>query len=463
VVIEREGRRRPDGGQPAERGPVLERVRQGLRPSGPCPNNASVEPHPIRVVVTDDRQRNRLTVFFRLILAIPHFIWLLLWSIAAFFAAIVNWVATLVGGISPRGLHNFLAAYVRYATHFYAYLYLAANPYPSFDGSPGYPVDVEIDEPAPQNRWKVAFRLLLALPALVLAAVLAGNGWGGGGGRQQDEGYGWSGSAGVAVTIAILAWFAILARGHMPRGFREFQVYGLRFGAQAWGYLLLLTDRYPDANPAEPGPVEAPPRHPVTLRLTDDGARSRLTVFFRLLLALPHLVWLFLWAALLFLLAIPVWIITLVLGRLPAGLQRFYSAFVRYAAHVGGFLYLVANPFPGFTGTPGYPIDLEIDPPERQNRWVIGFRILLAIPAFLVSSALSGALTIVAIFGWFVSLALGRMPLGLRNLGAYAIRYSGQLYAYLLFLTDRYPDSGPVQRRPEDDAVQPEPEVAPAS
>ena len=30
--------------------------------------------HPIGLIVTDDLHRNRLTVFFRLLLAIPHFI-----------------------------------------------------------------------------------------------------------------------------------------------------------------------------------------------------------------------------------------------------------------------------------------------------------------------------------------------------------------------------------------------------
>ena len=37
--------------------------------------------HPVQVVVEDDLQRSRLTVFFRLLLAIPHFIWFVLWSI----------------------------------------------------------------------------------------------------------------------------------------------------------------------------------------------------------------------------------------------------------------------------------------------------------------------------------------------------------------------------------------------
>jgi Domain of unknown function (DUF4389) len=427
-----------------------------------------VEPHPIRVVVTDDLRRNRLTVFFRLLLAIPHFIWLFLWTIAAFFAAIVNWFATLVRGISPRGLHNFLGAYVRYATQFYAYLYLAANPYPSFDGSPGYPVECEIDGPAPQNRWKTLFRGLLALPALLLAATLAGFGaGGGGGGGQRQDGdatyYGSFSAMGVAVTVALLAWFACLVLGRMPRGFRDLQAYTLRYAAQAWAYVFLLTDRYPDANPETPTPPEPPPPHPVRLGLTDDGQRSRLTVFFRLLLVLPHLVWLVLWSIAVFFASIVAWFAALALGRLPLAFHRFFAAYIRYVAHVIAFVSLVANPFPGFTGEPGYPLDIELDPPERQSRWTIGFRLLLAFPAFMVSAALTGALSLVAIFGWFVSLALGRMPIGLRNLGAYTIRYGAQLDAYSLLVTGRYPDSGPLQRRPEDDEAVLEPEVAPAS
>ena len=37
----------------------------------------------------------------------------------------------------------------------------------------------------------------------------------------------------------------------------------------------------------------------------------------------------------------------------------------------------------------------------------------------------------------------GEMPVGLRNLGVFALRYNGQLFAYLALLTDRYPFGGP--------------------
>ena len=68
---------------------------------------------------------------------------------------------------------------------------------------------------------------------------------------------------------------------------------------------------------------------------------------------------------------------------------------------------------------------------------------MLALPALVVVGGLWGALFVAAVLAWFVALALGRMPDGLRNLGAYVLRYDAQLHAYLFVLTARYPDAGP--------------------
>ena len=114
-------------------------------------------------------------------LAIPHYIWIFLWSIGAAVVAIINWFATLITGQSLQGLHNFLSAYVRYVTHFYSYLLLAANPYPGFTGEPNsYPIHVEIDAPARQRTMPD----LPALPAFVLASTLVGSCPGEGRGRR---------------------------------------------------------------------------------------------------------------------------------------------------------------------------------------------------------------------------------------------------------------------------------------
>jgi Domain of unknown function (DUF4389) len=431
------------------------------------------ELHPIRMVVTDDLERSRLTVFFRLLLAIPLFIWFGLWSIAAFFIAIINWFVTLIQGHAPQSLHDFFSSYVRFATHLHAYMLLAANPYPGFTGQPGYPVDVEIDPPAPQARWKTLFRGFLAIPALILSGTLVGVGTGGpswgGSDNDQSGGGGWgyvASSVSAFATVSFLAWFVCLVRARMPNGIRDLFAYGLRYSAQAWGYLFLLTDRYPNADPElPPADLPAAPRA-VTLRLEDDLRRSRLTVFFRFLLFLPHLVWLLFWSVAAWLVAIASWFATLATGRPPAPLHRFLSAYVRYVTQVYAYLFLVANPFPGFVGAPHtYPLEIEIDGPERQPRWKTALRLLLAIPAFVISSTLNAALFLVGLFGWFVGLALGRMPLGLRNLGAWALRYEAETYAYLFLLTETYPYSGPWEfapprPTPPPEEPGPEPEAA---
>jgi hypothetical protein len=423
-------------------------------------HNRVVSSHPIRLTVADDLRRSRLTVFFRLLLAIPHIVWFVLWSIAAAVAAIINWFATLITGTPPHSLHRFLTAYLRYGTHVTSYLFLAANPFPGFTGAPGsYPIDLEVDPPRRQSRWKTGFRLLLAVPVLILLFVLDGSFGGGEPSDRDTEQWYWYSSVGVIFSVAFLAWFACLARGRMPRGFRNLLAYGLRYSAQAYGYLFIMTERYPNADPilpAEAGPV---PAYPVRVTVADDLRRSRLTVFFRLLLALPHIVWLILWGIAALVAAIANWFATLALGRSPASLHAFLAAYVRYSIRVQAYVTIVANPFPGFDGRPGgYPVDVEIEPPQPQNRWTVGFRLFLGIPALVVVAALGGLLCAAAFLGWFAALATGRMPQSLLNLGAYTLRYTAEADGYLFLLTDRYPYSGP----PAELAGEPEPAGAPA-
>ncbi len=404
--------------------------------------------HPVQLVVEDDLKRNRLTVFFRLILAIPHLIWAFLWSIAVFFAAIANWIVTLIAGRPAGSLHRFLSRYVRYLAHLYAYLWLVANPYPGFVGEEGeYPIEVRLPPPEAQSRWKTLLRIVLALPAVVLASALgsAGNAFAGGSGRSRTYSYNTS-SLGTAV--AVLGWFASLARGRMPKGLRDAGAYSVGYNAQVLAYVLLLTDRYPNADPtAMLADVEPPPLHPVHLvGDAHDLRRSRVIVFFRLLLALPHLVWLALWSIAAIIVAILNWFVTLFAGTPARGFHRFLSRYVRYALHVAAFLYLAANPFPGFAGEAGsYPLDLELPERERQNRWKTGFRVILVVPAAVVNSALSSALIVAAVFTWFVALVRGSAPWGLRNLSAYALRYSAQVNAYVFLLTDTYPHASPLE------------------
>jgi hypothetical protein len=406
--------------------------------------------HPVRVVVTDDLQRSRLTVFFRLFLAIPHYLWALLIGSAVAVCVFVNWFILLVKGRTPDGLHAFIAGYIRYLTRLEAYFLLAANPFPPFFliADDPYPVDLEIDPPQPQNRWKTVFRLFLAVPALMVASTLF---FGGARGGSYVSG-------GLAFGVAFLAWWVAMVRSRIPRGMRDLLVYCLGYGAQVSAYVFLITDRYPFASPsafasgretAAPADEdsEATPAHPVSMSVEDDLRRSRLLVLFRLPLVIPHLVWLVLWALVAVVTAILAWVWAIATGAPPRPFYRFLARFIRYSTHVYAFAFLVGNPFPGFVGEPSsYPIDLELPPLQPQKRLITAFRVFLALPALLISGGLGGALLVAAFLGWFVGLFLGRVPAGLRDLGAYSLRYCAQVSAYLYLVTAAYPDSGP---RPE--------------
>jgi Domain of unknown function (DUF4389) len=178
----------------------------------------------------------------------------------------------------------------------------------------------------------------------------------------------------------------------------------------------------------------------VRLRVDDDLRRSRLTVFFRLLLVIPHLLWLYFWAWAFFAVLIFNWFATLFAGRTEEDVHSFMGRWVRYTTHIHAYLFLAANPWPRFSGRPRtYPVDLELDPPAPQHRLVTLFRIVLVIPAYVFATVLSTVAQALAFVGWFVCLALGRMPKGMRDLIAYCIRYQAQTYAYLFLLTSRYP------------------------
>ena len=262
-------------------------------------------------------------------------------------------------------LHRFLAAYVRYAAHLVAYLTLAADPYPGFTGRPGsYPIDVEIDPPGR------AEPLGDGLPA---GARPAGDPAGRRAGGLRHH------------RLRAAASGLRRRRGHrrvprlvrLPRarpacreGLRDLLVYAIGYSAQVIRLPVPPHRALPEQRPRRLRVGERLSQRPdPAARSTDDLRRSRLTVFFRLLLAIPHFVWLLLWGIAAFFAAIANWFVTLFRGTLAAAaapLPR--RRYVRYQTHVYAFLQLVANPFPGFSGKPGtYPVDVEIEPRSART------------------------------------------------------------------------------------------------
>jgi hypothetical protein len=196
----------------------------------------------------------------------------------------------------------------------------------------------------------------------------------------------------------------------------------------------------PEGQPPAPPSWEPPRPHPVRLVDHDDLRRSRLTVLVRWALVLPHLVWLTLYSFVAFFVALANWIVTLIKGRSPQRLHRWLVRYLRYTVYVYSYLYVLANPYPPFHGDHrSYRIDLLVEGPKDQRRWVTAFRLVLVIPAFVLNWVLGQVLQVIGLLAWLISIFIGRVPRGMEQLGLYCLRYQTQVFAYLLVLTDRYP------------------------
>jgi Domain of unknown function (DUF4389) len=170
-------------------------------------------------------QRNRLTTFFRWILAIPHFIVLYVWGIAAVFAVIIAWFALVLTGRYPQGLYDFVTGLLRYSTAVYGYVAFLTDEYPPFSAdTDNYPVRLRVPPPKPEyDRLKAAFRIILAIPVLIIAYAMQV----------------------VWEVGAFLSWFAILILGRQPKGLQDMIVLGLSYQQRAYAYVMLVTEDWP--------------------------------------------------------------------------------------------------------------------------------------------------------------------------------------------------------------------------
>jgi len=165
------------------------------------------------------------------------------------------------------------------------------------------------------------------------------------------------------------------------------------------------------------------------------------------LLAIPHLVIVYVLQTVADLLAVVSWFAILFTGRLPGGLANFQAMYLRYSlrtATYAGFLRAEYPPF-AFTTSVSDPGDdprvrVEVVPElEDRNRLTTAFRIILVIPQAIVLFFLGIALFVVGIIGFFAVLFTGRWPAGLRSFALGVGRWWLRVEAYLLLLTDRYP------------------------
>lgn len=181
--------------------------------------------------------------------------------------------------------------------------------------------------------------------------------------------------------------------------------------------------------------------------------RNRLTVGFRLILAIPHMLLVGgpgfgigmgsdrtgVLGAVAGVVAIINWFIIVFTGRANEGLLSLQQYYLRWRARALAYEALLRDEYPPF-GDGDYPVSADFPAViENRNRWTVGFRLLLVIPQAIVLFFVLIAWAVTAVIGWFAVLFTSRYPDGLWQFGEGAMRWALRVEAYMLLLRDEYP------------------------
>ena len=204
-------------------------------------------------------------------------------------------------------------------------------------GGDQYPVEFSVEYPDRDlDRVSTAFRIIAAIPILVVLGAIGG-GWGNWGGGNGE----WvaAGGGGILFFPALLM---ILFRQKYPRWWYDWNLELLRFQNRVGVYLGLLDDRYPSTDE----------RQSVSLEFPYPDAKQGLNRWLPLvkwLLAIPHYVVLVFLGLAAIVCVILAWFAILVTGRYPRGLFDFVVGVMRWANRVVGYAFvLVTDEYPPF-------------------------------------------------------------------------------------------------------------------
>jgi hypothetical protein len=180
--------------------------------------------YPLTFEVDYPERLSRWLIFVKWLLAFPHLLILGVLTYLVELTTFISWFAILFTGRYPKGLFNLAVVYFRWDARVTAYLALLRDEYPPFGGgNPEYPVRFEIAYPERLSRLLIFVKWLLAIPHLLILAVL--------------------GLLGFAAYV--IAWFAILFTGRFPRSLFDFLVGIGRWYMRVSAYVWLMRDEYP--------------------------------------------------------------------------------------------------------------------------------------------------------------------------------------------------------------------------
>jgi hypothetical protein len=170
--------------------------------------------------------------------------------------------------------------------------------------------------------------------------------------------------------------------------------------------------------------------------------RSRLTTFFRYILAIPLFIVGFVYAIGAMVAVVCAWFALLFTGRYPEGLYGFLAGTTRYFTRLNGYVRLLTDTYPPFdlAEHPEYPVRVPIGPAKASySRLKVFFRVILAIPVMLISYALGILANVCTFLSWVVIVITGKQVKGLQDANNLATAYGARAGGYYAMLTEDWP------------------------
>lgn len=194
-----------------------------------------------------------------------------------------------------------------------------------------YPVNLFIDYPDRElNRLTTFFRLITALPILVILGLLIGTSASQDGGDSTRYQY----AAGGLVFLPII--LMLLFRQKYPRWWFDWNLALVKFGARVFAYLLLLRDEYPSTDEDQAVHIEVP--YPDVRR-----DLNRWLPLVKWLLAIPHYVVLGFLGLAALVCVVLAWFAILFTGRYPRSLFDFVVGLFRWCLRVAAYAFLLTT------------------------------------------------------------------------------------------------------------------------
>ena len=202
-----------------------------------------------------------------------------------------------------------------------------------------YPVNYEADFQSEQNRATTFFRIILAIPWLIVAYVYEI----------------------VALFTIFFAWVAIVITGRYPEGLYKLNAGFVRYYVRTFAWAYLQTDEWP------PFGISDDPNYPIRIEVPSrEEKQSRLTVFFRIILAIPMLILTYAVSYVHTFLAVIAWCTIVFRGYLPEGVNSAMTFCNSFYARLYGYLALLTDAYPPVgveKGKGGGPTAAPVAPP----------------------------------------------------------------------------------------------------